>query len=547
MDAGGGVFTGDVTLSKDVDIIFEGATDDAYETKLTVVDPTADRTISLPDSTGTLLTTGDVGSVTSSMILDGTIEAVDIKNATITGAKLVNDTVTGTQIAASAIGSSELADNSVTTAKIVADAVTNAKIADNSIDSEHYVDGSIDNVHLADDAVDSDEIAAGAIDLAHMSVNSIDSDQYVDASIDSIHIANDQIDSQHYAAGSIDLEHMAANSVDSDQYVDGSIDLAHMSSNSVDSDQYVDGSIDGVHIANDAIDSQHYVDGSIDAQHLAGEAVGFAKLATADVYTSSETWSASNTKLATASAIDSRITTLVEEVGGFVAIDDETKFPDTNPDINDNAGTLVSVKALASNLTSNGSGVATIANGNVSNNATITINGLANSNTYLAGAGILVETTSTLHTYNFHRELPSAGAINTVNNNINNINIVAGDLVYKEDLGLVTESVTTETVGSDITTVATNINDINSFSDIYRVASSTPSSSIDAGDLWYDSTNNLLKYYNNSSWISIAPGIANLVEDTTPELGGHLDCNNKNLTEVATVSGDNLQIDFGTL
>ena len=38
-------------------IIFEGATADAYETTLTVVDPTADRTITFPNETGTVLTT----------------------------------------------------------------------------------------------------------------------------------------------------------------------------------------------------------------------------------------------------------------------------------------------------------------------------------------------------------------------------------------------------------------------------------------------------------------------------------------------------------
>ena len=36
---------------------FEGATDDAYETTLTCVDPTADNTITIPNSTMTLLTT----------------------------------------------------------------------------------------------------------------------------------------------------------------------------------------------------------------------------------------------------------------------------------------------------------------------------------------------------------------------------------------------------------------------------------------------------------------------------------------------------------
>ena len=67
--------------------------------------------------------------------------------------------------------------------------------------------------------------------------------------------------------------------------------------------------------------------------------------------------------------------------------------------------------------------------------------------------------------------------------------------------------------------------------------------------LWYDTANNTLKNYNGSAWLGITSnsGIQNLVDDLTPELYSHLDCNNKNLTEVATVSGDNLQIDFGTL
>ena len=35
-------------------VVFEGATDDAYETTLTATDPTADRTITLPNASGTV-------------------------------------------------------------------------------------------------------------------------------------------------------------------------------------------------------------------------------------------------------------------------------------------------------------------------------------------------------------------------------------------------------------------------------------------------------------------------------------------------------------
>ena len=49
-------------------VIFEGSTADAFETTLTVVDPTADRTITLPNSSGTVALTSDV--VLDSAVLD---------------------------------------------------------------------------------------------------------------------------------------------------------------------------------------------------------------------------------------------------------------------------------------------------------------------------------------------------------------------------------------------------------------------------------------------------------------------------------------------
>ena len=51
----------------------------------------------------------------------------------------------------------------------------------------------------------------------------------------------------------------------------------------------------------------------------------------------------------------------------------------------------------------------------------------------------------------------------------------------------------------------------------------------------------------NNEFIGITTGLTAIVSDTSPALGGHLDCNDKNLTEVGTISGDNLTLDFGTL
>lgn len=74
----GGTITGALEIGTTGSLVFEGSTADAYETTLAVVDPTADRTITLPNASGTVITTGDTGSVTSTMIADGTIVNADI-------------------------------------------------------------------------------------------------------------------------------------------------------------------------------------------------------------------------------------------------------------------------------------------------------------------------------------------------------------------------------------------------------------------------------------------------------------------------------------
>ena len=68
----------------------------------------SDKTITLPDVTGTVVTTGDTGSVTSTMILDGTILNADVNaSAAIAGTKVAPDfgsqnvVTTGTATAAS--------------------------------------------------------------------------------------------------------------------------------------------------------------------------------------------------------------------------------------------------------------------------------------------------------------------------------------------------------------------------------------------------------------------------------------------------------------
>ena len=59
-------------------IKFEGSSANDFETTLTVVDPTADRTITLPNISGTVITTGDTGTVSTTMIASDAVTEAKI-------------------------------------------------------------------------------------------------------------------------------------------------------------------------------------------------------------------------------------------------------------------------------------------------------------------------------------------------------------------------------------------------------------------------------------------------------------------------------------
>jgi len=61
-------------------LIFEGATSNTERTTVTVVDPTATRTITIPDETGTVITTGSIDAITESMIANDAIGQNELKS-----------------------------------------------------------------------------------------------------------------------------------------------------------------------------------------------------------------------------------------------------------------------------------------------------------------------------------------------------------------------------------------------------------------------------------------------------------------------------------
>jgi len=117
----GGTVTGNLEIGTTGSLSFEGSTANAFETTVAVVDPTADRTITLPNISGTVITTGDTGTVTSTMLLDGTILNADINaSAAIEGSKIVAATT-------SVVGAVQLSDSTSTTSSVLAATPTAVK------------------------------------------------------------------------------------------------------------------------------------------------------------------------------------------------------------------------------------------------------------------------------------------------------------------------------------------------------------------------------------------------------------------------------------
>ncbi len=115
----GGTFSGTFTGTQDLTgvvlsgaspLVFEGATDDAYETTLTFTDPTADRVITMPNATDTL-----VGKATTDTL---TNKSIDLGTNTLTGSLAEWNTALQSESFVSLTGSETLTNKTLTSPTI---------------------------------------------------------------------------------------------------------------------------------------------------------------------------------------------------------------------------------------------------------------------------------------------------------------------------------------------------------------------------------------------------------------------------------------------
>ena len=164
----------------------------------------------------------------------------------------------------------------------------------------------------------------------------------------------------------------------------------------------------------------------------------------------------SDTAIPTSKAVADYVSSSIAPLGGFEVIANEVSFPNTQPA----SGVVISISD-AGGTVFNGSGVSTT--GRTVGGSTVTINGAPsslNSETLVSGVGMMVSSTGSSQTYNYHK------------------------ILGKED---------------DIKQLSDDINDFNAR---YRVGSSNPTSNNDAGDMFFNTSTGKMLVYDatDSAW-----------------------------------------------
>ena len=174
-------------------IVFEGATADSFETTLLVTDPIADRTITFPDATGTVITTGNLSDLTfsSSIVFEGatanefetTIAVIDPtedrtitfpdSTGTVATQEYVDGAVSGAAITPSELAGSGITWNAENEQFDVNTSVIQARVTDVSDTEIGYLNGVTSGIQTQLDALapKADPTFTGTVSAASLTLS----------------------------------------------------------------------------------------------------------------------------------------------------------------------------------------------------------------------------------------------------------------------------------------------------------------------------------------------------------------------------------------
>ena len=447
------------------------------------------------------------GQVTSDKILDGTIVNADINaSAAIDNSKIADGllksgiTVNSANIVNQSIVNDDISNSAnINGSKLLNDSVTLDKLGSGTLPNDIVV--TRDNIENG--TIQDADIETGTLDNRYYTETELNNGQLNNLYYTETELNNGQLDNRYFTE-----TELLGGAVDARYYTEDELNGGQLNSLYFTESELTGGAIDGRYYTEtelDAgqLDNRYYTETELNAGQLdnryytetESEAL-FLRQDSSETIASGVAWSGTDSKVATTAAIDARIIDLLDDVGGFVPLANETSFPTANPDINNGNGTVVSVKAVSTNLTPS-SGTVTIANGAGTGN-TVTITGVTG--VIPQGFGMILETTSTLHTYAFHRLQAKATEVNTVATNIGNV-IACGQ----------------------------NLTDIENFADLYQISTTAPTTRADGtaltvGDLWFDSSaNQVMMVYDGSAgdgFSAITPNASTISAINT--VAGHI-------------------------
>ncbi len=93
-----------------------------------------------------------------------------------------------------------------------------------------------------------------------------------------------------------------------------------------------------------------------------------------------------------------------------------------------------------------------------------------------------------------------SAAVSAVNSNSTNINAVNNNSANINTLAGISNLTNLANAHAAVSSVSSNLSAVQNFADVYRIASSAPTSSLNIGDLYFDTTANELKVYKSSGW-----------------------------------------------
>ena len=411
--------------------------------------------------------------VNSANIVDGSIVNDDINaSADIQGSKLLNDSVTLDKLGSGAlptditVASANIVDGTIVDADINASAnINGSKLLNDSVSLDKLGSGALPT----DITVSDSNINTGSLDNRYYTETELDAGQLDNRYYTETELNNGQLNNLYYTEAELNGGQLDTRYFSESEILNGAADSRYYTETELNAGQLDNRYFTETELTGGALDGRYYTETEAEALFLRQDS--------SETIASGDTWSNTDSKVATTAAINARIIDLVDDVGGFTVIANELSFPNSNPQGTTGQSAILSIGSLSQGYTRSGTTI-TIANGTVGN-STVTITGVPSD--LPSGFGILVESTSTLNTYTFHRLVPKATEITTVATNITNI-VNAG----------------------------ANLADINNFSDKYIISASAPTqrsdgSSLQEGDLWYDSSNDNLLVYTGSAFAIITP------------------------------------------